>query len=160
MQKSMSRLPRNRKVFCDTELLKHAFDLHRPFDAESADLVRLEPGNVAPLKEHATAVGGKQARNEVKKGGLARAVWADDGMQAAARKAQVEVVDRGQAAKSLGQILGSQSRFGHGSVRRFVLIEASSARSLQRASRSFHKPTNPFGARMTTRIAMTPTINE
>src|SRR5258707_2135751 len=160
MQKLTRCLPRNPEVFCDTELRKLAFDLHRPLDSKPGDLVRLEPRDIAPMKKYAPAVGGKQARNEVEKRGLARTVRADDRMQPAAGKAQAEVVDCGQPAKSFGQILSSQSGLGHGSVRRLVLIEASLPRSPQRASRSFHKPTNPFGARMTTRMAMTPTIKE
>src|ERR1700756_4647775 len=107
MQKSMRRLPRNPEVFCNTELRKHAFGLHRALDPKPADLVWLESRDITLLKKHAPAVGCKQARNEVEKRGLAGAVWADDGMQPATDKAQGEVVDCCQPAESFDQILCS-----------------------------------------------------
>src|SRR5260370_37097725 len=109
MQKLTRCLPRNPEVFCDTELRKHAFDLHRPLDSKPADLVRLEPRDIAPMKKYAPAVGGKQARNEVEKRGLARTVRADNRRHPPPGKAQAEDVDCGQPIKSFGEILGPQS---------------------------------------------------
>ena len=63
--------------------------------------MRLKPGNVAALKEYAPAIGSKQARNKIEKRGLTRTVRADDGMRTTAGNAQIEFVDRGQAAKFL-----------------------------------------------------------
>ena len=51
----------NPEVFCDAELRKHVLDLHRPLDAEPADLMRLKSRNVAASEEYVPAIGGKQA---------------------------------------------------------------------------------------------------
>ena len=107
MQNSICSMSRDPEVICDTELRKYALDLHRSLDAEPTDLMRLKSGNVAAFKEYAPAIGGKQARNKIEKRGLTGTVRADDGMRTTAGNAQIEFVDRGQAAKSLGQVLDS-----------------------------------------------------
>ena len=133
----------------------------RSFDAEPADLVRLQSGDVAPVKEHATVASGRsKPRNQVEKRGLAGAVWTDDGMQLRPGEAEAQIVDRGQAAKSLGQILAFA-----GSARSWLGPQLSCDARQRRRARSMrrepscHKPTKPFGARITTKIAITPTIN-
>ena len=54
------------EIFRDGELREHALDLQRALDAEPADLVRLEAGDVAAVKEHAAAVGGSSPETRLK----------------------------------------------------------------------------------------------
>ena len=130
---------RDPEVLGHAELIEDALDLQRAFDAEPADLVRLEAGDVAAAKENTAAVGAKQARNQIEEGGLAGAIRADDRLQPAARQAKAEIVDRGQPAKPPGQIFGSRTGSVMGSVRRCL----TAAELPQRSSRSTVEPVAP-----------------
>ncbi len=50
-----------------------------PADAFAADLVGRQPGDVLSLEEDAARIGGELAGDQVKEGGLAGTVGADDG---------------------------------------------------------------------------------
>src|SRR5262245_11259841 len=146
------------QVLRHRKLREHALDLQRAFDAEPADLVRLEPGDLATVEEDPAGVGREQAGYQVEERGLAGAVRADDRVQPPAGEAEAQVVDRGQSAEALGQSLGAQDRLAHGSVRSLVSTAAAGSRSVSRNSHSRHNPTMPLGAKITTRMATMPTI--
>src|SRR5262249_6641843 len=142
------------------EAWKHALDLQGALDAEPADPVRLRAGDVVAEEKDAAGARRQQPGNEVEERGLAGAVRADDGVQARARKGKAEIVHGGQAAEALGQPLGAEDRLAHGSVRSSGAPDCRSRRSVRRAIHSFHSPTTPRGANITTRIATAPTISE
>ena len=113
-----------------------------------------------PSEEHAAAVRRQQARNQIEERGLARAVRPDDGVQPAAGKIETQPVDGGEPAEALGELqpcagpvrsrLGPQFRLGR---------RRSDAVGEARSASSCHRPTIPLGAKITTRIATTPTTN-
>ena len=154
MQEAAPGMAGDPEILGDRELRKHALDLQGALDAEPADLVRLESGDVAPVEEHAAAVGGQQARDQIEERGLAGAVRTDDRVQLRPGEAEAQVVDRGQAAEALGQPFACA-----GSARSWLgpqlgLRRAGAPRrSAMRASHSFHNPTTPLGAKITTRMA-------
>ena len=121
--------------------------------------MRRKPGDVAAVEEDPAAVGREQAGDQVEERGLAGAVRADDGVQASAGEVKAQAVDRGQSAEALGQLLGAQDRLAHGSVRSLVSTAGSASRSVKCASQSRQSPTMPLGAKITTRMATTPTIS-
>src|SRR5271169_1147522 len=162
MQEPVPRLSRDPEIIGNAQFRKYALDLKGPLDPQPADHVRPQAGNVATAKKDAPAGGTEHTRHEVEECRLPRAVRANDGMNPTAGKTNAEIVDRGQAAEPLGQILGSQDRFAHGSacsVSRDGADRAAS-RSPSRAIQPFQRPTVPFGAKITTRIAKSPTISE
>src|SRR5207244_11349136 len=144
MQEAVAGLCRDPQVVGDAEVGKHALDLHGALDAAAADLVRLECGDVAPGEEYAARSGRPHARDDVEECRLAGAVGADDGVHPAGLEGEIDAVDRDQAAEALGQPLGAQDRLAH-EVTRFMSPR--------------QRPTNPFGAKITIRIAITPTIS-
>ena len=117
----------------------------------------LEAGYIAAAEEYAAAVGGEQAGNKIEKRGLPGAVWSNQGVQPPTSEAEVQAINGGEPAEALGEILGTQDRFAHGSVRSAVEIVAAAFFLVSRVSHSCHKPTMPLGANMTARIATTPT---
>src|SRR5262249_14713252 len=140
-----------------------ALDLRRALDPERADLVRLEPGDVAAGEEDASRVGREQAGDQIEKGGLARAVRADDGVQPPACQRVAEIVDRREPAEAFGQPFDAEERLAHGSAHRLLFTGrpdlSRGSRSTIDASHSRHSPTRPLGAKITTRIATSPTIS-
>ena len=159
MQKPISRLPRNPEIVGHAELRKHTFDLKGPLDSQPADHVRPTAGNVAAAKEYSPAARTEQTGYEIEEGGFSCAVRSNDGMDPATGKTNAEIVDRSQAAKPFCQILGSQDSVAHGSACSVNRSEAA-ARSSSRVIQSFHRPTIPFGAKITARIANSPTSSE
>ncbi len=163
MQEALLGLRRDPQVLGNAQPRKHALDLQRALDAEPADVVRLETGDVAPGKEDASVVGREQAGDEIEQGGLAGAVRADDGVQPSARERVAQVVDRDEAAEALGETLDAQDRLAHGSTCTLVLMgipdSPRGSRSVTAASQSRHSPTSPLGAKITTRMATRPTIS-
>src|SRR5262249_46804780 len=135
-------------------------------DAEPADRVRLEAADLAPVEEDSSRVGGEQAGDQIEQGRLAGAVRADDGMQPSARERIAQVVDRGEAAETLGQPLNAQDRLAHDLLGHDLLVGSTCSRpsvrgrrSVNAANKSRHSPTTPVGAKITTRIATSPTMS-
>ena len=62
MQEAVAGAPGDPEILGHRQLREHALDLQRPLDAETADLVRLQPGDVLALEEHAAAVRRRAAR--------------------------------------------------------------------------------------------------
>src|SRR5260370_38806464 len=112
------------------------------------------------MKEHVTGGRGKKPRDEVEERGLAGAVRTNYGMELRAGEVEAQIVDRKQAAKALGQPLRAQDWLAHGSVRSLTARAGAPPRSTMRAIHSFHNPTTPLGANITTRMATVPTIRE
>src|SRR5262249_37847878 len=52
MQEALAGLSGNPEILGNAQLREHALDLHGALDAETADLVWLEPGDVAAVEEH------------------------------------------------------------------------------------------------------------
>jgi hypothetical protein len=80
---------------------EHALDLKRPFDAEAADLVSREAGDIAAAEIDFARSCREEAGDQVEERRFAGAVGADDGVELPARQRQGQVVDGGQAAEPL-----------------------------------------------------------
>src|SRR6516162_7460298 len=161
MQEAVLGLRGDPQVFRGSQPWKHALDLQRALDAEPADLVRLEAADLTSAEEDASLIGREQAGDKIEQGRLAGAVWADDGMEPPACERVAQVVDRGEAAEALGQALDAQDRFAHGLLVGSTCSGpfARDARSMRAAIQSRHSPTKPLGAKITTRIATSPTTS-
>src|SRR6185369_9700201 len=160
MQKAVRSLEGYPEIFRNSQLGEDALHLQRPFDAQPADFMRAQAGDVAAAEQHLPGIWLEQAGDQVKQRCLAGAIGADDRMQLTARQCQAQVVDRGETAESARQIASFEHRCCHCSTRN-VCETGFGPRSCSRCSSAArHSPTRPFGARMTTRIATRPTIKE
>src|SRR6266480_4130096 len=145
MQEAIARVRGDPDIFLHRQPVEHALDLQGARDAETADLVRLEAADVASRGEHAARVRGEKSAHQIEQRRFSGAVRADDRVQPARCQRQTDVVDSDQAAEALGEALDLQNGLAHG-------------RWTNRSTISRHRPTMPLGAKMTTRIATTPTI--
>src|SRR5262249_55465977 len=159
VEKTLLRLRGDPQVLGNAQPRKHALDLQGALNPEPADLVRLEPGDVAAAEKNPAAMGGEEARDQVEQRRLAGAVGADDRVQRPGSEAQADPIDRGEPAEAFGQSIETEDRLAHGSVR--------NSYSAGRPWGPKHRPkgtppraTMPPGAKITTRIAITPTISE
>src|SRR5262249_17767115 len=160
MQKAVRSLERYPEILRNGKLGKNAFDLQRALDAQPADFMRGKTSDVAAAEQDLARIGTEQAGDQVEQRCLAGAVGSDDRMQLAARQRQAQVVDRGKASEAPSQTAGFEHGCRHGSTCnvRDTGFDARSCSICSRAAR--HNPTRPFGARMTTRIAIRPTSRE
>src|SRR5437016_3579070 len=145
MQKAIARVRGDPDIFLHRQPVEHALDLQGARDAETADLVRLEAADVASRGEHAARVRGEKSAHQIEQRRFSGAVRTDDRVQPARCQRQADIVDSDQAAEALGESLDLQDRLAHG-------------RWTTRSTMSRHRPTMPRGAKMTIRIATTPTI--
>src|SRR5262245_2067433 len=99
----MPRVRTDRDVVQDGEPRERPHDLKRADQAEAADRVGPEPGERAPAEPHVAGVGLEEAGQQVERGGLARAVGADEPEDLALGHRQVEAAHRLDAAEALGQ---------------------------------------------------------
>src|ERR1700690_1991916 len=105
MQEPIFRLPCDPEIIGHAQLRKNALDLQRALDPQPADLMRLVSRNIPAAEKHPAAIGDEQTRYEIEERRFPSAVWADDGLHAARRKANADIIDRGEAAEPPGQIL-------------------------------------------------------
>jgi hypothetical protein len=73
--------------------------LERAPDAETAEIVRRDARDVAPVELHVAAIGPKVARDQVEQGRLAGAVGPDDRGDAGARDVQAHAADGHEAVE-------------------------------------------------------------
>jgi hypothetical protein len=84
--------------------------LKRPADAEPADLVRAQPGGVAPVEPHAAGVGKGEAGDQVEQRRLAGAVRPDDAHQLARAHREGDVAISHDATEALGEARDLEQR--------------------------------------------------
>src|SRR5207244_10530202 len=91
-------------------------DLIRSGDAAVGDPVGREPGNLAAIEPDAAGGRAQHAGQTVERRALAGPVRSDNRANLLARDLEVDLVERGQPAKTDGQILGTQDRYRGRSV--------------------------------------------
>src|SRR3569833_1925476 len=80
MQEALGALAGDPEVFRDGLPREYAFDLKRPLDAEAADLMGRQAGNVAPAEKDLAGRRMQQTGNQVEERRLPGTVGADDGV--------------------------------------------------------------------------------
>src|SRR6266581_985889 len=136
-------------VFENRHLPEDARDLERPRDALAEDLVGLEAGEVLSVVDHLAAVGLEEARQEVERRRLARAVGADEAGDLAAGDGEAAAVDRPDPAEGLLQIAGLEGdRVGARSLQWTM--------PLRTQPRSMASPMRPRGMKRATRTMKRP----
>ena len=98
-----ARVHADQHVFQDGHFTEEADVLVGTGDAEGADFIRAQAEQAAALEAHVAFFGRVEAVQAVKERGLASAVGADDGADAAAGDGEVDVIQRGQATETLGE---------------------------------------------------------
>jgi len=91
-------------VVLDREAAKDRHFLRQIADAKPGPAIHRQPGHVAPVDQHLTAIGRDQPGDVVKAGGLARPVGAKQCHHLAARQIQRHVADHRPAAIALAQV--------------------------------------------------------
>src|SRR6266851_7272515 len=114
-------LQRDAHVLEHREVRKYRRDLERAHEAHAGDARRRRAGDVAPLVEDAARGRLQEVRQQVKTGGLAGAIGADQGMNAAAPHLEADALDGDEALEFLGEpsglendVVGHAHRLGGG----------------------------------------------
>ena len=104
-------------MFSSTDqVLEELRKLEGPDQARGRDRLRRAGGDVVAGEYDTAGIGRLEARDQVEQRGLAGAVRADDGGDAALGYIQVDGIDRDQAAEAARDVLYRQER--HGPLRR------------------------------------------
>src|SRR6266851_3773660 len=114
-------LQRDAHVLEHREVRKYRRDLERAHEAHAGDARRRRAGDVAPLVEDAARGRLQEVRQQVETGGLAGAIGADQGMNAAAPHLEADALDGDEALEFLGEpsglendVVGHAHRLGGG----------------------------------------------
>src|ERR1700694_998163 len=99
-------LQRDAHVLEHREVRKYRRDLERAHQAHAGDTRRRRAGDVAPLVENATRGRLEEVRQQVEAGGLAGAIRADQGVNAATPHLEVDALDGDEALEFLCQPAG------------------------------------------------------
>ena len=135
------------EVRADRDVLAHGktgeglHDLEGSHEAECGDALRRHAGDVASLEEDAASIGHEEAGDEIEEGGLAGAVRADKGGDAALGEREAHLGHGGQAAEA------ARDPF----ERQHYAVLPTRRRELKRA-----RPKRPFGMNMIMRTRIAP----
>gem|GEM_PF-5979154 len=120
LEKRVPQLCRHADVLAEADVVERAHVVEKPDVLEGSrnpkagDLVRFQPGDWPPIKEHRSQCGSKQSGDAVEQRRLAGAVGTDESEHLAPRHLERHVVDGDQAAKALGDAVDRKDRTGAG----------------------------------------------
>src|SRR5690606_37045304 len=111
-------------VFIHREAGKYIGDLERPGQSKTVDRLRRFPHDGASVQQYLAGVRTDVAGDQVKKGRLARAIGADDGMALIRHKRQADAPDDLRRAEGFFQIVKTEYRLRHAGLRSAVTAAA------------------------------------
>src|SRR5207237_10776555 len=99
-------------ILADGQMRKHRRDLKRAHQPPPRDIGRTSGGDVVAAVIDSPGARFEELGQQVEDGGLARTVWADQGMDRAAANLEINTADRRIAAKFLGQTARFEDQIG------------------------------------------------
>jgi hypothetical protein len=107
-------LQRDAHIFQHGQVRENRRNLERAPDPEAGDVRWLERGDIAAIEYDASTCRREEFGEEIEARGLAGAIRADQGVNAAAGDAQIDRPHRDESGELLGQLFRFEDRvFGH-----------------------------------------------
>src|ERR1043166_6839662 len=135
---------RNTQILRDRQAVERPRQLERAREPEDGALMRRHPVDLAAVERHAAAFVVQRAADAIDQRRLARAIRAHQAEALARRDAQIDAVERDEAAEALTDLIDLKERSRHQRTLRIMFCT---------------NPTIPLGAMMTKATSSTPTIS-